>query len=224
MRNPYSVLGVEPTATDEEIKAAYRALARKYHPDKYQDSDLAEMAGEKMKEINAAYEEIQQMRAGGGQNQGNPQGGQGQGGYGGYGGGYGGYGGYGGGQASWQPYSTDTAQSFYLNVRRYLNARYVAQAEQMLHTVPEGERNAEWNYLMGMVCAYKRFFVDAQNYFDTACAMDPDNPEYRDAQARLRNGGGGQFAGGGSSCSICDICSAIMCLDCCCSMGGHSGC
>ncbi len=217
MRNPYSVLGVEPTATDEEIKAAYRALARKYHPDKYQDSDLAEMAGEKMKEINAAYEEIQQIRAGGGQQTGNTQSGYGQGNYG-QGGNY-------GGQGSWQPYSTATAQSFYLNVRRYLNARYVAQAEQMLYTVPETERNAEWNFLMGWVCAGKRFYVDAQQYFDTACAMDPDNPEYRDAQARLRNGGGGQFSGGGgSSCSVCDICSAIMCIDCCCDMGGHSLC
>ena len=63
MNNPYKVLGVDPSATDEEIKTAYRNLARKYHPDKYRDSDLAEMAEEKMKEVNAAYEEIQQMRA-----------------------------------------------------------------------------------------------------------------------------------------------------------------
>lgn len=63
-KNPYSVLGVSPNASDEEIKTAYRNLARKYHPDKYADSDLKEIADEKMKEVNAAYEEIQRMRSG----------------------------------------------------------------------------------------------------------------------------------------------------------------
>ena len=57
MTDPYKVLGVSPDASDEEIKKAYRALARKYHPDKYRDSDLADLASEKMKEVNAAYDE-----------------------------------------------------------------------------------------------------------------------------------------------------------------------
>ena len=62
MTDPYKILGVSPNATDDEIKKAYRELARKYHPDKYRDSDLADLASEKMKEVNAAYEEIKQMR------------------------------------------------------------------------------------------------------------------------------------------------------------------
>ena len=66
MTNPYSVLGVSPSATDDEIKKAYRELARKYHPDNYHDNPLADLASEKMKEINEAYDEITRQRAGGG--------------------------------------------------------------------------------------------------------------------------------------------------------------
>lgn len=62
MRDPYQVLGVPSTATDEEVKKAYRNLAKKYHPDNYHDDPLADLAQEKMKEINEAYEEIQNQR------------------------------------------------------------------------------------------------------------------------------------------------------------------
>ena len=62
MRDPYSVLGVNKNATDEEIKNAYRELARKYHPDNYSDNPLSDLADEKMKEINEAYDEIMEMR------------------------------------------------------------------------------------------------------------------------------------------------------------------
>ena len=63
MTDPYKVLGISPNATDIEVKNAYRALARKYHPDNYDSSNpLAELASEKMKEINEAYEQIMQSR------------------------------------------------------------------------------------------------------------------------------------------------------------------
>ena len=64
MKDPYSVLGVNKNATDEEIKNAYRELARKYHPDNYQDNPLSELAAEKMKEINEAYDAIINNRRG----------------------------------------------------------------------------------------------------------------------------------------------------------------
>ena len=68
MTDPYKVLGVSPSATDEEVKDAYRKLAKKYHPDQYADSPLKDLADEKMKEINEAYDAITaQRKAGGGQ-------------------------------------------------------------------------------------------------------------------------------------------------------------
>jgi len=66
MRDPYSVLGVSQNASDQEIKKAYRELARKYHPDNYVNTPLADLAEEKMKEVNEAYEAIQKQRSGGG--------------------------------------------------------------------------------------------------------------------------------------------------------------
>ena len=64
MNDPYSVLGVSPDASDEEIKRAYRELARKYHPDNYQNNPLADLAEEKMKAINEAYDANTKRRSG----------------------------------------------------------------------------------------------------------------------------------------------------------------
>ena len=63
MRDPYSVLGVRQNASDDEVKKAYRELARKYHPDNYQNNPLADLAEEKMKEINEAYDTITKGRS-----------------------------------------------------------------------------------------------------------------------------------------------------------------
>jgi molecular chaperone DnaJ len=122
MKNPYEVLGVAPTATDEEVKKAYRDLARKYHPDKYRDSDLADLAGEKMKEVNAAYEEIQKMRAGGtkGRTQNNdPR--------------------YSGNPGA----SSTTGDARFAEVRRLINNNEILQAEQILRSMPAAMQNAE---------------------------------------------------------------------------------
>ena len=61
-KNPYEILGVSENATDEQIKNAYRELAKKYHPDSFEDSPLVDLAKEKMQEINDAYDEIQRLR------------------------------------------------------------------------------------------------------------------------------------------------------------------
>ena len=65
MTDPYKILGVSRDATEEEIKKAYRELAKKYHPDNYQGSGLEDLAAEKMKQINEAYDSILDERRGG---------------------------------------------------------------------------------------------------------------------------------------------------------------
>ena len=62
MKDPYQILGVDKNASEEEIKNAYRELARKYHPDNYADNPLSDLAGEKLKEINEAYDENMNSR------------------------------------------------------------------------------------------------------------------------------------------------------------------
>jgi len=64
MTDPYKVLGVSPSASDEDVKKAYRDLAKKYHPDNYVNDPLADLAEQKMKEITAAYDQIMDMRRG----------------------------------------------------------------------------------------------------------------------------------------------------------------
>ncbi|MEG0270751.1 MAG: J domain-containing protein [Clostridia bacterium] len=109
MRDPYEVLGVSPNATDDEIKSAYRTLAKKYHPDLNGGSAQAET---KMKEVNEAYSILIKHKGQGyaGGSGGGSYGGSsgGSGGYGG-GGGYSGYGGYGntGGYGDYQSGGAD---------------------------------------------------------------------------------------------------------------------
>ncbi|MBE6547725.1 MAG: molecular chaperone DnaJ [Ruminococcaceae bacterium] len=194
-KDPYKVLGITPNATDDEVKAAYRKLARKYHPDKYSDSDLKDLADEKMKEVNAAYEEIQKMRSG----KSGSKGGSGS--------------------------SSSAGGYNYYNVRRNINSGNIMEAESELNNVDKGDRAAEWHYLMGCVYVKKGYYNDAARMFDMACNMDPSNQEYRAAKNQLRHNagsyGGGYNTSGGGGCSGCDVCQGLICADCCCEcMGG----
>lgn len=63
MKNPYEILGVSNDATEEQIKAAYKELAKKYHPDKFVNNPLSDLAAEKMQEINWAYNELIKNRS-----------------------------------------------------------------------------------------------------------------------------------------------------------------
>ena len=159
MRDPYQVLGIPSTATDEEVKKAYRNLARKYHPDNYHDNPLEDLAQERMKEINEAYETIRNQRKAA---QSGGQSGCGSGYNPGYGAGYNtGYNtGYSGAYgAAWQ------------RIRLAISQGNLNLAEELLNA--QTDHNGEWNFLKGAVC-YKRGWMDeARRYYETARRTAP---------------------------------------------------
>ena len=195
MQDPYKVLGVSSTASDEEIKKAYRELAKKYHPDNYVDNPLSDLAQEKMKEINEAYDTITRSRKNGGQSSSS----------GGYSSGY--SSGWSGGSAYQQ------ANSAYAQIRSAINAGNLQYAEQMLDSCPT--RDAEWNSLY-----YRKGWLDdARSFFQRAVSMDPSNGEYRQA-LNMMNGAGSPYRQTGygppaqqGGCDMCDMCTAMMCAN-----------
>ena len=196
MRDPYEVLGVSPNASDEEIKRAYRELARKYHPDNYQNNPLADLAEEKMKEVNEAYDAITKSRSGGG------------------GGGYQYQ--YGGSSTSYQGgYSGASGAQVFAQARQYINMGNLDGAEQLLQGA--GVKNGEWYFLMGSI-AYRRGWLDeARQNYQIACQMDPGNMEYRQALSMMQQGGYGyrpDMATG--QCDGLDCCTSLLCLNCLC--------
>ena len=201
MRDPYQVLGVPSTATDEEVKKAYRDLARKYHPDNYHDNPLADLAQERMKEINEAYETVQSQRKAA-RSGGYSAGGQS------YGQSYGqrSYG-YQGGYAS-----------RYQRVRMAISQGDLNLAEELLNA--QSDHDAEWNFLKGAVCYRRGWLDEARQYYQTAVQMDPDNAEYQRA-LDVAEGRGGYRPDGYStmtttSCGNADclrLCGATLCCN-----------
>ena len=196
MKDPYSVLGISKDASDKEVKDAYRELARKYHPDNYADNPLSDLASEKMKEINDAYDEIMNNRKGGKGKKGNKNG------------------------------QSSTSSNF-PEVRSLISQGRYEQAQELLDGVPIESRNAEWYYLNGTVLFRRGWFDQAYTSFATACRMDPNNFEYRDALNRAQRQSGAQYNpynnsyGATGGCNSCDVCQGLICADCCCEcMGG----
>lgn len=194
MKNPYEVLGVREGSSIEEIKKAYKELVRKYHPDQYQNHPLSDLAEEKLKEINEAYDTLskQYERGNVGNNANN--------------------GGYRGNDSS------------FAQARSYINTGNITAAEQLLDR--SGNRTAEWFYLKGVIFMRKGWYNEANTNLQTACSMEPNNLEYRNALNAINNSNRGfqstsyNRRGYGNDPDMCQLCSCLYCADCCCECGG----
>lgn len=198
--DPYKVLGVSEGADEETIKKAYKELVKKYHPDKYVNNPLADLAAEKMKEINQAYDMLMKKNTGGAQQGGYRAGnGSGSGGYGGFGG-FGGYGGQGG-------YSS--APPSFETVRTLLNMNRIAEAMQMLARLP---KTAEWYYLNGLAMVRRGWYSQGIQSMEQAVRMDPSNTEYSDMLSSIKNRASSYNTGNAQYGSGADCCSSAPCL------------
>ena len=190
--DPYKVLGVSPDASDDEIKRAYRRLAKKYHPD-LNPGDKE--AAKKMQEVNAAYEQIKNPEKA----KPNP----GSSGYGGYSGGYGsGYGGNSGGYEEYDPFGfggfggyyrrrqsagAETGDQYQRSAYQYIRYGHYQEALNALQNSPS--RDARWYYLSALANDGLGNQVIALEHIRRAVSMDPDNPEYLNALNDIENGG-----------------------------------
>ena len=193
--DPYKVLGLDRTATDEEVKKAYRELAKKYHPDNYVNTPLADLAEEKMKEINEAYEAIQKQRRASGEASRD----------------------YGAGSYG---QSAAYGEERFREIRSYIAESNFYEAEIRLNSIPPAERNAEWYFLKGVIFRARGWYFEAAKYFEAASRMDPQNEEYRISMESIRNYTSSRAGRDRTGDAVCGLCCNLLALDCCCECCG----
>ena len=208
IEDPYKVLGVSPNASDEEIKKAYRELAKKYHPDRNPGD---ETAAKKMQQVNAAYEQIK-----------NPDKAR-QSGYGGnYGGGYSQYDPFGFGGYQQRSYgSSNSGDNYQQAAMNYIRFGRYQEALNALNN--STDRNARWYYLSALANDGLGNQVTALEHIRRAVSMEPDNQEYIDELNRIEHGGAayrrqaGNFTGFEMRSNPCmNLCLCYLCQMICC--------
>ena len=193
--------GFRPNASDDEVKRAYRDLSRKYHPDANVDNPLADLAEEKFKEIQEAYDEIMRQRSTGGGQTSNSYN----------------YGRY-------QQQSSGDQDVEMQAVYNFINTRRYRDALNVLNRMPN--RNAQWYYLSAAANAGIGNNILARDHAGQAVNMEPNNMQYRQLLNQIEwtgqryqnspyNGGygmGGSSCGSGNMC--CDLCIADQLCEC----------
>ena len=200
MDDPYQILGVSRDASDEEIKKAYRRLAKKYHPD-LNPGD--EEAARQMQRVNAAYEQIKDPdKANAG------QGSQ-----------YDPFRGYRGTQTG----ETSETERYFQSAMQYIRYRRYHEALHVLESI--SDRNARWYYLSALAHEGLGNQVTALEHIRRAVSLDPHNPQYLQTLNRMENGGteyrrqAGNFKGfwAASPCASLFLCWLMnfCCCRCC---------
>ena len=192
MKDPYQVLGISPNATDDEVKNAYRELAKKYHPDHYNDNPLSDLAQEKMQEIIVAYDAIIRMRRNGKHN-----------------------------HTSSEYHNSGSSRysdiRHLIQLGRTIDAEMLLDGIPAPSRDAEWYfLKGSVLYRKGWLDAAYDHFSTAARMEPTNAEYQA---AYRRLEQQRRTGGYRTVNGGG--CSSCDVCQGLICADCCCEcMGG----
>ena len=218
-KSPYKVLNIKEGASYDEIKRSYRELAKKYHPDKYANNPLADLAEEKMREINEAYDSLMKNEGGayqyqqdyeqsyessnaskGSSNQQYQSGSQTQ-------------------------YQNENETELSRQARMYINNGNLNEAQKILDRIRN--RDANWYYMQGLVFLRRGWYDRGYTNIQRAANMDPANFEYRNALNNLHQQSSGYRQNNyysntrNSNPDMCNLCVNLWCADSCCEcMGG----
>lgn len=240
MRDPYQVLGISRSASEEEIKKAYKSLSRKYHPDANINNPNKEAAEETFKEIQQAYQQIMKEKTEGYHYQSGGYGGNSRsydgdgnsygdvGGFGNFGG-FGGFGSFGGFGGSYGNTGTGYEEDSHLRAAgNYVRNGYYKEARTVLDSMEEGARSARWYYYSALAHAGLGNQVSALEHAKRAAALEPGNSDYSNLVYQFENGGtwyrqrqytyGQPYSGGSNLCM--KLCIANLICNICCGGGG----
>lgn len=216
MTDPYQVLGVSRSASDEEIKKAYRALSRKYHPDANVNNPNKDQAEERFKQVQQAYDQIMKEKQQGSSGYGGSRTSSGQ---------QGPFGGFGGYYENDAYRSQSRAGSPKMQAAfNYIQNQCYAEALNVLGSIPFSERSGQWYFYSAVANSGVGNSATAIEHIRRAVELEPGNMEYRRFQQQMEYGGAWYADMGsgyerpyGNYSSFCMslLCAQALCTCCC---------